>query len=86
VGPAKAAGNKRKHAVSFVEAVSTFADELAVVIGDDLHPERAVLLGLSSSSRILLTVYVEQLDEVIRIISARRATSHERKRYEEGEP
>jgi uncharacterized protein len=60
--------------------------ELALIVGDDLHPDRAVVIGLSNSSRILMTVYVEQIDDVVRLISARRATSHERKRYEEGEP
>jgi uncharacterized DUF497 family protein len=83
---AKAAANKRKHRTSFTEAVSVFADELALIVGDELQPERAILIGLASSGRILVTVYVEQADDVIRIISARLATSHERKRYEEGEP
>ncbi|MCC7110654.1 MAG: BrnT family toxin [Deltaproteobacteria bacterium] len=41
-------------------------------------------MPLRTTGRLLLTVFIEKDDEKIRIISARRATSHERKRYEEG--
>jgi uncharacterized DUF497 family protein len=80
----KAATNRRKHGVSFEEASSAFADPLALAVEDAVEPERTVLIGMSDRLRVLLTVYVEIDDDTIRIISARRATSHERRRYEEG--
>jgi uncharacterized DUF497 family protein len=82
--PKKAASNQKKHGVSFVEAVSVFADPLAAMLDDALDPERAILVGQSEKGRVLLVVFIEQSEDTIRIISARRATSHERKRYEEG--
>jgi uncharacterized DUF497 family protein len=84
--PDKAATNKRKHGVTFAEAASTFADVLALLISDPGHPDRSILIGLSSASRLLLTVHVQVSEDSIRIISARRATPHERRRYEEGDP
>lgn len=80
----KAAANLRKHGVSFHEAASVFADPLALVVEDAVDPGRAVLIGLSEKMRVLLSVYTEIDDDTIRIISARRATSHERRHYEEG--
>ena len=84
VGPQKAASNLKKHGVSFVEAASVFADPLAAMVEDALDPERAILIGQSEKGRVLLVVFIEQSEDTIHIISARRATSHERKRYEEG--
>jgi uncharacterized protein len=82
--PRKAAANLRKHGVSFAEAATVFADPLALAVSDALHPERDILIGQSERHRILLAVYAEVDDDTIRIISARRATSHERRGYEEG--
>ncbi len=82
--PRKAAVNLRKHGVSFEEAASVFADPLALAVEDAVDPERALLIGLSDQLRVLLSVYAEIDDDTIRIISARRATAHERKHYEEG--
>lgn len=84
--PKKAKSNLKKHRVSFKEAVTVFADPLALVIEDALYGERAILIGQSERQRLLFTVFVELAEDSVRIISARRATSHERKRYEEGEP
>jgi len=83
--PKKAASNQKKHGVSFVEGVSVFADPLAAMLDDALDPERVILVGQSEKRRVLLVVFIEQSEDLIRIISARRATSHERKRYEEGD-
>lgn len=80
----KAASNLAKHGVSFEEAVTVFADPLALVVEDVGHVERMILVGLSHAGRLLLTVFIEKDDDEVRIISARRATSHERKHYEEG--
>ncbi len=82
--PRKAASNKKKHGVSFEEAATVFGDPLALAIEDAVEPERTLILGMSERLRVLLVVYVELADETIRLISARRATSHERRRYEEG--
>jgi uncharacterized DUF497 family protein len=81
----KAASNLKKHGVSFGEAATVFADPLALAIDDLLDPERTLLLGMSNGQRLLLVVHVELDESTIRIISARRATSHERRRYEEEE-
>jgi uncharacterized DUF497 family protein len=83
--PKKAESNLRKHGVSFLEAVTVFADPLALVIEDAQYGNRAVLVGQSERLRLLVTVFVELNEDWIRIISARRATSHERRRYEEGD-
>jgi uncharacterized DUF497 family protein len=82
--PRKAASNRKKHGVSFEEAATVFGDPLALAIEDAVDPERTLLLGTSERLRVLLVVHVELADETIRVISARRATSHERRRYEEG--
>jgi uncharacterized DUF497 family protein len=82
----KAAANRRKHEVSFDEAAGVFLDPLSVT-GDDpdhsLDERRFVTFGVSSSGRLPVVAHVH-CDDVIRIISARRATRAERKLYEEG--
>jgi uncharacterized DUF497 family protein len=50
---------------------------------DTAHPDRMLLFGVSSRQRLLVVVHVETDGDTTRIISARRSTSHERKRYEE---
>ncbi len=62
-----------------------FADPLAAMLDDALDSERAILVGHAQSGRVLLVVFIEQSEDTIRIVSARRVTSHERKRYEEGD-
>ena len=85
--PRKGAANQRKHGVSFEEAETVFADEHALLIDDPDHSateDRFVLLGLSAGFRVLLVVHSYwERDQVIRIISARRATRAERARYDE---
>ena len=61
-----------------------FGDALAVTVSDPDHSigeERSITIGQSSSGRLLVVCHIEQGDS-IRIISARRATAHERKDYE----
>jgi hypothetical protein len=82
--PRKAAGNARKHGITFEEAATVFADPLALVVQDEVHAERTVLIGQSGQHRVLLVMHVELDEDTIRLVSARRATSHERRRYEEG--
>ena len=77
--------NKKKHGVSFKEAESVFLDEHARLIGDPDHSDsedRFVLLGMSAQLRLLVVVHVyRESNELIRIISARKATAKERKFY-----
>ena len=81
----KASENKRKHGVSFEEAKSAFFDENARVISDPEHSDdesRFILLGLSTQLRLLVVVHCyREADEVIRIISARKADPSERRQY-----
>jgi uncharacterized DUF497 family protein len=80
----KAKANLRKHGVTFEEAVTVFGDVLSLSVDDASEPDRTVLLGIPRMQRLILVVSAELDDLAIRIISARRATSHERRRYEEG--
>ena len=83
--PKKAAANLRKHGVSFEDAKTVFADESARIIDDPDHSEdedRFVLLGLSSSLRMLVVCHCYRAEgNVIRIISARKAEGRERNSY-----
>ncbi len=82
--PAKAAQNLVDHGVSFDEATTVFGDALAATIPDPDHSigeERLLTMGQSSDGKLLIVSHIEEGD-TIRIISARRATSHERKDYE----
>lgn len=89
--PAKAEGNRRKHGVTFEDAMRVFADPLALSRLDEDHggaEERWVTLGSFGVGRLLLVVHLqaEVSGDVtaIRIISARRATKREARQYEEG--
>lgn len=83
--PGKARANLRKHGVAFDEARSVFYDEHAVEFYDDEHSEwedRFLLLGLSSRLRLLLVCHCyREEDNVIRIVSARKATRAESEHY-----
>ena len=81
----KAGRNARKHRVTFEEAATVFSDPLALIIEDEGRPENARIIGESLAARILLVVFIERDRDVVRVISARRATRCERRRYEEGE-
>ena len=84
--PAKAAANSRKHKVTFEAEKSVFYDDFAVQFFDDEHSfddERFLLLGMSSDARLLLVCHCERKDgDVIRIISARKATRSEAQNYQ----
>jgi hypothetical protein len=81
----KARANRRIHGVSFEEASSVFADENARLKHDPEHSmeeDRFLLLGFSARWRVLVVCHTyRRNDEVIRIISARRATRNERRQY-----
>jgi uncharacterized DUF497 family protein len=81
---AKADANRRKHKVTFDEAASVFYDPLSATFPDPDSSRtemRLVTIGHSSRQRLLVVVHTEH-GETIRIISARLATAHERKRHE----
>ena len=77
--------NKRKHGVSFEEAETVFADEHALLIDDPEHSgeeDRFILLGLSAAIRTLVVCHCyRDEDEVIRLISSRKADRSERNHY-----
>ena len=81
----KAIANARKHGVTFEEARTVFFDEQAKLIDDPDHSddeERFVILGLSSMPRLLLVCHCyRKSGNLIRIISARKATNKESKSY-----
>jgi uncharacterized DUF497 family protein len=86
VGLQKAADNLKKHGVSFDEASTVFGDPLAATIPDPEHSAedvRFVTMGQSSRQRLVVVVHADRGEE-IRIISARRATAGEKKKYAEG--
>ena len=83
----KERANQRKHAVSFEEATTVFADENARLKHDPDHSQnedRFILLGFSAKLRLLVVAHAYRQDETeIRIISARKAIRKERKQYGE---
>ena len=81
----KAMINQTKHGVSFLEATTVFNDPDALFMGDPDHSEeeeRFILLGMSAALRILVVCHCyREDDEIIRIISARKATKKESETY-----
>ena len=82
----KAASNIQKHGVTFEEARTVFFDERARLINDPDHSEaedRFILLGFSSLLRVIVACHCYRAEgNVIRIISARKATTTETKAYD----
>ena len=79
--------NLRKHHVGFNEASTVFDDPLSITIPDPDHSideERFVIIGKSGERSLLVVVHTNR-GERIRLISARLATRHEKRNYEEGE-
>ena len=77
--------NISKHGVSFEEAKSVFYDDYAKLISDPDHSndeDRFILMGMNQNLKLLVVVHVyKDNDNIIRIISARKATKNERKYY-----
>ena len=74
-----------KHEVSFDEASTVFDDPLFITVIDGEHStdeERYITIGLSNKQRLLLVAHTE-LNNLIRIISARKVTKNEEKFYQE---
>lgn len=84
--PQKAASNAKKHSVSFEEAITVFADPLAVTILDPDHSVselRFLTIGQSRAYRLLVVSHTDRQGEV-RLIGARLATRWETRSYESG--
>ena len=84
--PEKAKSNLKKHQVNFEEASTVFDDPMFITFLDEEHSldeERYITIGFSRSNRLLLVAHTDHQGQ-IRIISARKATKHEQKFYEEG--
>lgn len=82
--------NYKKHRIRFEEAQTVFADPKAIEFFDDVHSnqeDRFIRIGNSLKGNVLLVIFCERLkiksEGVIRIISARKATTNERRLYEE---
>lgn len=84
----KAAANRKKHRVSFEAAKTIFFDDFAVQFFDEAHSqdeERFIMLGMSSNTRLLVVCHCQRAEgEVIRIVSARKATRGESAFYRGG--
>ena len=81
----KNSSNINKHGVTFEEAISVFFDENALLIYDPDHSnqeDRFIILGYSARANLLVVCHCyRQNEEIIRIISARKATKNEQMTY-----
>jgi len=82
LGPHQGGRERKKHGVTFEEAATVFSNPLARIFPDSLHADRGLMLGHAEGGGLLVVVFSEVTEDVIRIISARPATSRERKHYE----
>jgi uncharacterized DUF497 family protein len=73
--------NVLKHGIDFLDAVKVFADPNLVVVDAKVRQQEARLLAIGLLDRLLITVVFTLRGDRIRIISARRARSSERRRY-----
>ncbi len=81
----KAAQNLQKHGVSFDEASTVFRDPPGRIFDDEEHSPyeaREIIIGHSVTGKLLLVSFTERALNIVRIISARRATNKERDDYE----
>jgi len=77
--------NKRKHGVDFKDAMTVFDDDDALYKPDPDHSneeERFIIIGYSKQERLLVVCHCyRENDAIVRIFSARKATSEESKEY-----
>jgi uncharacterized DUF497 family protein len=83
--PKKAKRNEKKHGVSFEEAATCFDDAHGCYFRNDSpsYEDRLILIAMSSRTRVLYVVHAEVGRDSIRIVSARKASRSQRKRYDE---
>ena len=81
---AKNAASIRKHGIDFSDAIEVFDHPMLTMIddGEDYGEERWLGVGLMQG-RTIVVIYVERDGDRIRLISARKATRHEVRRYEQ---
>ena len=80
----KAIANERKHGITFADASTVFFDPFLMLV--DASPEdesRDAVIVMAKDGRLLFVVHIAFEQELVRIISARKATRNERHRYEE---
>jgi len=81
----KAQLNKKKHGIRFEEASTIFGDLLSITIADPAHSigeDRFITIGRSINDKLIVIVHTDR-DDIIRIISARKATRNEKRQYEQ---
>jgi len=81
----KDSANRRKHGVGSTEASTVFDDPLSITIPDpdhDIDEERCVIIGMTRKQNLLIVDHTVR-EERVRPISARPATNHDRRNYEE---
>jgi uncharacterized protein len=79
----KAAANLSTHGIDFADAITALEDDAAITVVDEFaDEERFITIGTDAFGRLLVLVYTWRGADVIRMISARKATPHERKQYE----
>ncbi len=82
----KSASNEKKHSIGFSEAVTVFGDPFELTIEDPEHSSgeyRFLSIGKSVAGNLLVVSYTERELDLVRIISARKATKQELKYYEQ---
>ncbi|MCP4992569.1 MAG: BrnT family toxin [Gammaproteobacteria bacterium] len=82
----KAHKNQKKHGVSFSEASTAFGDPMELTISDPDHSHeefRFLSVGRSALGNLLLVSYTERQENRVRVISARKASKHEKRQYEQ---
>ena len=80
----KARLNKRKHKLTFEEASTIFGDPLSITISGTVHSfgeDRFITIGTSINNKLIVVVHAGR-DDIVRIISARKATQNEKRHYE----
>lgn len=81
----KSQSNKRKHGITFEEASTVFGDLLSITIPDRTHSigeDRFITIGTSINDKFIVVVHTDR-DDIIRIISARKATRNEKRQYKQ---
>lgn len=76
--------NQKKHGVSFEEAETVFYDDDSVLFDDPDHSvgeERFLIIGVTDTEKLCIVSHCYRDEDVIRIISARKATKHEKQIY-----
>ena len=82
----KTLSNKRRHGITFEQASTIFGDPLSITVHDPAHSigeDRFITIGTSINDKLIVVVHTDRND-IIRIISARKATKNERSQYEQG--